>query len=123
MDYTAKHEQALIKMKERGAPASFRLESPGTHDETTDRFTAPTVTVVNGYAAEIVQERDEYMTEYIREELIRAGSSLLVFVPNIIGELPPLGSVVEWAGDQYTVNGFRPIRPAGVVIAAKVAIA
>lgn len=118
MDYVAKHARALEKLEEAGVAVSFRVSTPGEYNELTDEIGEPTITSVDGRAVEIPADPEEYEAR----NLILSQTITLFFVPTVMGELPDQHSTVAWAGSLRTVSALIPIRPAEVVIAAKVMV-
>ena len=116
MDYVAKHSSALAKVRDAGVLVSFDTVTPGVYDPTTDTQDPPVRSSVEGYAVEIPGDPEEYKAL----ELIPAHPITLMFVPNVLGETPVIGSTITWAGELRTVNQQFPIRPAELTIASRV---
>ena len=117
--YTGIASRALSTLARKGAAVTFTLQSAGTYDETTDTYSGASTATVTGYAIE--DEGDPI--EYQRLELIQQSPATLLFGPSMAGEIPPLGSVVTWAGTSKTVFAVAPIRPDGTCIVAEVIVA
>lgn len=117
MGYEATHAAALAKLRAKGAPVQFVAKNDGEYDPTTDTETpAGPDTVVDGYAAEIPAEPEEYALP----ELIGTEPKVLFFVPTVFGTRVPKNAQVVWAGDTRTVRHQIPIQPDGVLVASRV---
>lgn len=116
MSFEGKHSDALAKVRRYGAPVSFDTTTPGEYNPATDTQEDPVVSSVAGHAVETPGDPEEY--EVL--ELIGTGAVTLMFVPTVYGETPKLGSTAHWAGALRTVKQIFPIRPDGVLIAARV---
>lgn len=117
-NYAAAHARALAAVAKKGAAVTFTLESPGTNSATDDSWTNPATTTVTGKAIEDEGDPETYRAL----ELIDVTPSTLFFVPTTFGQLPPLNSIVNWAGANRSVKAVFPLRPDGRTIAARVIV-
>jgi hypothetical protein len=119
-----RHRRLLKKLRAKGAPAvRFALTRDSGYDAATAQVSEPDHIEVTGLAIETTLLREDFISEYRVGELIVEGSTVLLFVPDTLGEVPELSSAVEWAGERKTVKGVRPLRPTGTALAARVVIA
>lgn len=117
MDSASLYAKALGKLKARGAIAvAFTVVTPGAFDPLTETDSPPTSSTVSGWAVELPGDPEEYAAM----ELIGTEAITLMFAPDTLGDKPPLGSSIEWAGAARTVKQTFPIRPFGDLVAAKV---
>jgi hypothetical protein len=101
---TEKHGKALSRTRERGAPVTFyRINSEDT---------------ITGYAVELPGDPEEYAAL----ELIQRNPATLFFVPDHPLQADMIGLFVEWAGRTRIVDKRFPIRPTGVMIAARLIV-
>lgn len=118
-DYSAVHAGALAKVRDKGAPVTFRKRTAGEYDPLTDETQPPTEELVAGYAVEIPGELEEYDAY----NLSPSKTIMLFFIPTVFGQLPAIGATVGWAGVTHTVEAIIPLRPAGVPVGGKVMVA
>jgi hypothetical protein len=71
---------------------------------------------VSGYAMRIQGDPDEY----IRLGLIQSEHPMLSFEPDTLGELPALGSTVDFGADLLTVEDVNPCAMNGVATSAHI---
>lgn len=117
-DYSRLHARTLRKMRKRGARAVFTSLANSLYNPVTDRFGSGPGPRVEGYAVEVPGD----LTEYAELGLIQSEPVTLMFAPTTYGETPALGTVVTWAGKGRTLRAIRPIRPAGVLVAARLVL-
>jgi len=120
VDIVATHARALAALQRNGSPVTFTLDLPGTQEPTTGRYAGAASVSVQGYA---VQAKVDVMAEFLGDEAIEADTLNLFFVPETLGEVPPLGSSVSWSSDQYRVKRLRKVAPAGTAIGTYVVLA
>lgn len=113
-----KYGKAVDKIKRSGLAVTF-TKSNYTHDPLTEETEANADTTVSGYAVEIPGDD----TEYEALKLTKHEALTLMFVPSAVGEEPELLSVVDWSGRLKKAYRIQPLRPDGVLIAAKVIVA
>lgn len=101
-----------------GADVTFvgrSVSSEESYDETAEPPPDGADLVIPGKAVETLGDPEEYAAL----ELISSEPVTLIFVPEVMGSLPGIGSAATWAGVQRTVKSVFPIRPAGRGVAAK----
>lgn len=111
-------KQARRVVNTKGAAVAFSVVGEGDYNDETDEFEPPVNSSVPGLAVEVPGDPEEYE----RLGLIKANPVTLIFVPDTIGQAPPLHSHVSWAGTRRIVQSVLPYRPAGVVAAARVVL-
>lgn len=113
-----RHRHALVRIKERGVPVTFR-EDDDTFDPSTDSVTDVSTASVVGHAIEL----DGDPASYREASLTESNPLTLLFIPDRLGDAPSLHSRVKWNGEVKTVKKRKLIAPQGVVVAAKVIVA
>lgn len=100
----------------------FRLTTPGTYDEDTDTYSDPLTKFVLGKAFKITGDQQVYRDL----GLTQLEPMTLLFRPEVFGELPGLGYMIDW-DDQYggtplVVKAVDPVAPTGDAIVARVVV-
>lgn len=124
MAFEDSHAQALAQVRGRGGVAvDFTPQNRAAgYDAASDTFGTLTVPeTVSGWALEVTANEAE-MT-YTSRDLVILRRVVLLFVPGVMGDVPEIGSSVEWSGEPFTVAERFPLRPAGSAILSRVLIA
>lgn len=100
----------------KGAAVTFTDSAPGTYDPETDTTTGSGATSVTGRAMRIEGDPDVYATL----GLIQSENPTLLFKPDTAGQLPGLGSTVEFGGETLTVKDVAPAAMNGVATMARI---
>lgn len=101
------------------ARVTFTSTAPGTHNPTTDTFSAPVAVTVSGTASRDQGDPKRYAKLNLKE----SEAPTLIFVPDVIGELPDLDYTTVWGGETFVVKDVDPISPAGIAFAASIVVA
>ena len=99
--YAGEHADALRDIETAGAEIVFSKRN----------------TVVSGHAIQVSDDQ-----EYERTKLVEMETVLLLFVAETYGQVPPLGSLVDWGGLRHQVEAVEKIAPDGVAILSRVRI-
>ena len=115
MSYAADHANAFAYIAEIGDNVSFtysrRIPTGGNPSRSAvARF------VFDGVARQLGEGSEEF------EGFRQKSSVVLLFVSVVYGELPPLGSKVEWGRKVYTVNQIRHLAPDGIPITSPIGL-
>jgi len=120
VNYAAKHARALASVRKVGFPVTFTLETAGTQDPTTGRYTAPSATTVTGYAIQVKGEGEDQHAALEGGESAEQHPLNLFFVASAFGSVPPLNSLAMLADGKHQVKKTRSIAPGGTAIATYV---
>lgn len=116
--FVAEHASALADVRQApGVRVVFRARG-GSYAGANDQR-VPSPSMVAGWAIRTRGEPDTYEALTLVEE----EAPTLLFVPDTLGEVPPLGATATWEGRQYTVRDVLPLEPDGHPILARVVIA
>lgn len=113
----ARHKRAYDKLGVKGQDVTFTYQT-STYDPTTDDNSAPSTFEVAGRAVNI----DSDPKQFAELNLSIEEALTLFFIPEGVGQYPPQLSTVIWDGTVRKVRAVTPIRPTGIVIAAKVVL-
>ena len=113
--HTGKYRKALAKIKANGLPVTF-TSTTYSYNSQTGAATTPVDTEITGYAIEVPGDT----TEYINYEVIEKEPLTFWFVPTTVGEVPQLGSVVNWKDLVKRTEKVVPLRPDGVSLLSKI---
>jgi hypothetical protein len=116
--YAAEHASALADVRAAGAAVTFTETRPGTKDEATETYSAPTIVTVAGYAMQVAGDP----RRYAELRLVQSEAPALFFVPATIGTLPAALSTVVWNGLTYSVRDIAPFGPDGPAIFATIIV-
>lgn len=108
------YQSAAKAVASRGADVVFDTTSTESFDETAEAAET-NASSITGKAVEVPGDPEIYAGL----ELIHSEPVTLIFIPSVIGSIPPLGSTVAWAGVVRTVRDRMPYRPAGIAVAAR----
>ena len=78
----------------------------------------PTKTSIFGTASEGSRNPEVYRAL----SLVAIDAPSLIFVPDVVGDLPQLGDECSWNQAGYVVKAVTPIAPRGVAVAAVVVV-
>jgi len=103
---------------------TFTRTSPGTYDPTTDTWTSPVTSTIDGSAIQVRGNPQRYAAL----GLILATMPTLLFTPVAYGlrafttEFVLPGDTVVWNGVTYTAKDIDPVAPDGLVIVARIIV-
>lgn len=122
MSFEQDHVDALRQIQDAGGvPVVFRKENlAATYDPIQDRFSASATINVAGWAVEVKGTEAEMAFE--PSDLVITQRVVLLFVPDVFGQLPETGSRVVWSDTGLTVAARFPLRPGGDAILARILV-
>lgn len=104
-----------------GTPVTLATETAGgTYDPATDTFTAgdAAASYVTGRAMRVAGDP----TRYEALGLVQSEAPTLVFVPDVVGQLPPPGATLRFGESLFTVRDVDPVAPDGVALWARLIV-
>lgn len=118
-DYSPEHASALVDIRAAGNEVTFSSAERAYSMTAGPGASTTTATTVSGAA---VGTRGN-PRHYAQLGLVEERAITLLFAPDTFGELPELGMVCTWAGEELTVKAIDPIWPDGTTVIARVVVA
>lgn len=116
--YQGTHARILRLFQSKGRRIEFTSSERGTYTPSTGTFATATAQSVLGWAVEDEPDLDVYASY----GLIEADNRILIFRPDVYGDIPMLGWTCPWGGFTFTVRGILPFAPVGDALISTVIV-
>ena len=116
--YAADAAGAYADLLAAGQAVTFTKQVPGTVDPATNRLSGASTVAVAGAA---VRAKGNLL-QYQALELVVTEAATLLFAPQTVGQLPPLGASVAFGGVTYVVRYIDPVAPDGTALLSRIVV-